>query len=424
MSNLQTQPAWEMLFNEHNILSNIDRYGYFVIKASQIKKYREPRLMVKFDHSINLPKIFKENRLSILPITSNSYMISNFLNYHNFEDGNSKIKHFVLPELETLNIDNIFSESIAINCAYSSGILKDFLEEETILNPTVSGKMSSGVFNFKINNIKNSCQLDVAINNARIEIDAAFEGLKSLSIIEAKCDISNDFIVRQLYFPFRAWKQRVTKLIKPIFLVYSNGIFDLYEYAFRDVNNYNSIEIIKHQKYSLEDTKIDKLIIENIISNIKYVKEKDIPFPQADSFDRVVNLCEILYKNKQLSHSQITEKYAFDKRQTDYYTNAGIYLDLIEKTDSLDYKLSNLGNKVIKMIYIEKQIKFCELILRHAVFGESFKYCLQYRDVPQKSTIVEIMKKHNIYNVDSESTYKRRASTVKSWIDWIIKSIK
>ena len=38
--------------------------------------------------------------------------------------------------------------------------------------------------------------------------------------------------------------------------------------------------------------------------------------------------------------------------------------------------------------------------------------------------IEEIMKNNNLYNIDSESTYFRRASTVISWVDWIVNLIK
>jgi hypothetical protein len=40
--------------------------------------------------------------------------------------------------------------------------------------------------------------------------------------------------------------------------------------------------------------------------------------------------------------------------------------------------------------------------------------------VPTKNEIVEIMKCSNLHNIDSEKTYKRRASTVISWIKWIL----
>ena len=34
------------------------------------------------------------------------------------------------------------------------------------------------------------------------------------------------------------------------------------------------------------------------------------------------------------------------------------------------------------------------------------------------------MKSAKLYNIDSEQTYKRRASTVISWINWILELIE
>ena len=33
---------------------------------------------------------------------------------------------------------------------------------------------------------------------------------------------------------------------------------------------------------------------------------------------------------------------------------------------------------------------------------------------------IEIMKHCDLYNIESESTYKRRASTIRGWIEWIL----
>ena len=41
-----------------DILNEIEKNGRFEISASQIKEFREPRLMVKFDYENQLPKIF------------------------------------------------------------------------------------------------------------------------------------------------------------------------------------------------------------------------------------------------------------------------------------------------------------------------------------------------------------------------------
>ena len=113
----QNDSAWEALFEKYDILSYIDADGKFIISAPQIKEYREPRLMVKFDHKINLPRIFAENNLSILPISRKDYIISHFEVYHPLKGLEQPATHFSLPtNMQSLNGSNIPSEAIAINC--------------------------------------------------------------------------------------------------------------------------------------------------------------------------------------------------------------------------------------------------------------------------------------------------------------------
>ena len=82
--------AWENLFDKYHILSEIERNGQFIISANQIKEFREPRLMTKFDHKVNLPAIFAANNLSILPITRGDYIISSFSAYKEFDEPNTE----------------------------------------------------------------------------------------------------------------------------------------------------------------------------------------------------------------------------------------------------------------------------------------------------------------------------------------------
>jgi hypothetical protein len=44
--------------------------------------------------------------------------------------------------------------------------------------------------------------------------------------------------------------------------------------------------------------------------------------------------------------------------------------------------------------------------------------------VPNKENVIEIMKESKLYNVDSDSTYYRRASTIMGWINWILNRIE
>ena len=416
---------WEKLFSYHNILKYIKENGFFTISAKQIRQYREPRLMTKFDHSENLPQIFSSNRLSILPISNHSYYIAPIAAYHGFEDVDSAIARFSIPpHLQSLDHTNISSEAVALNCALVSGIIADFLEEEVIF-PTVAGKMGTGTFEFTINGQSGILPYSISVNKARLEIDAAYEGVHSLAIFEAKRDIAKDFLIRQLYYPYRLWKSRICKQIRPVFFIYSNGIYRLYEYKFTDTNNYNSLFLVKFKKYSVEDTAITANDIQRLIIHSNPAPEPAIPFPQADKFERVINLCELLYENS-MSQEEITEQYSFDTRQTKYYTDAGRYLDLIKRSNdngTILYELTEAGKSILSLNYRQRQFAFCERILSHTVFCESMKMYFLEGKIPQRHAIVQIMQQSSLYNISSAITFERRASTIRGWLKWIVSLI-
>lgn len=411
--------AWIKIFDKYNILSRVENHGIFQISAEQIKEFREPRLMAKFDHKINLPKIFLENDLSILPVTRGDYVISHFDLYHKFETTNEFIHQMQLPDyIQSLDCNNIFSESVALNCAFASGIIADFLEDEQIFS-TASGRMGAGNFNFFVDDIKNKFRYNIQVKNSQIEIDAAYEGINNFAIIEAKRDISEDFLIRQLYYPYHMWKDKLTKNIKTVFFVYSNGIYHLYEYQFENPEHYNSLQLIKQKNYSVENTKINSADIQKILNEIKFLSEpQNIPFPQADKFERVINLCELLNK-KEMDKDEVTQEYAFDSRQANYYTDAARYLNLIEKKTS-KYNLSELGEKILSYNFKNRQLAYCKCILSHKVFYETLKNFFDNGVMPNKNEIVQIMKKSNLRNINSNETFERRSSTIKSWVNWIV----
>lgn len=85
-------------------------------------------------------KILKDNNLSILPISSNTYMIAQFNTYKKFEKCDKEIERIDFPPyIQSLDSENVTSEALALNCAYITNMLKDFLGEEGLV-PTVSGK--------------------------------------------------------------------------------------------------------------------------------------------------------------------------------------------------------------------------------------------------------------------------------------------
>jgi hypothetical protein len=425
MSQKQTKNdiAWKKLFEKYKILANVSRQGKFKINASLINEFREARLMTKFDHQKNLPALFKKNELSILPVTRGDYIIASFDAFKSIEQNNEiALERLTFPEhIQSIDHKNITSEATAINCAYISGILGHFLAEENLL-PTVSGRMSSGCFDFEIAALRKNKKLKLEVRNSQIEIDGGFEGSENLILIEAKNSISSDFLIRQLYYPFRLWQGKIRKKIKPVFLIYSNGIYYLYEYLFESPENYNSLILVKHKRYTLETDRISHADIHKIHSSISIISEPKIPFPQADSFERVINLCELLFKHKELSKDEVTTTYDFDQRQTDYYTNAGRYLGLIDKKNKevIKFTLTDEGKSLFKKNYKDRQLKLVKIILRHAVFARILSLYLQKKIMPDKIKIVEIMKSSGLYKINRDSTFSRRASTIIGWLNWIL----
>ncbi len=417
--------AWEKIFEKYRILDRLANNERVSISSMEINEFREARLMTKFDHRSQLPELFVEHELSILPTSRGTYEIGAFETFCDFNKEDVEIVTVDFPTfLESIDYKDITSESIAINCAFVSKILHDFTDEENLL-PTVSGRKSSSLFDFEINSGHNTFRINV--ENSQIEIDGGFEGDNSLNLIEAKNYISDDFLIRQLYYPYRLWSNKITKRVRPIFLTYLNGIFNLREYEFTNPELYNSIRLLQHKKYAVQERNINIEDIQNILNNVQVVREPELPFPQADSFERVINLCELLKQKGFISKEDITHNYDFDHRQTDYYSNAAKYLGLIEgrrENRQVGCTLTQEGTRTFNLPFVERQLEFVRLILSRAAFKNTLELYFDKGDVPTKDEVIEIMKNARLYNIDSEKTYRRRASTVISWINWILELIE
>jgi hypothetical protein len=422
MTLTKTDKAWEILFDRHKIIQEVQKNGFFEIKAKEIKEVREPRLMAKFDHYSHLPKIFKDNGFSILPISRSSYIIGEFDVYEKVNyNRNIKPNRVDFPEfITTIDPTNLYSESAALHCAHITGMINKVMGKDAI--QTISGRMSSKEFDFSIKTRK-GMDRSINIKNSQIEIDGGYESQNQFMIVEAKNERVDDFLVRQLYYPYRLWKEKTYKEVRPVFFTYSNDIFSFFIYEFTDPNRYNSLKLVEQKDFIIthEDIELDDIL--EIFKTVQILPEPKVPFPQADSFTRVVDLLGLLVEND-MSKEDITRNYDFDVRQTGYYTSAGIYLDLIEKyTDEnkrVMFRLTKLGRKIMQLRTKEKFLELTKRILAHEPFRKVFHEYLINDTLPDKNKIVEIMKDCDLYKVNSESTYFRRASTITGWINWIL----
>ena len=200
-------------------------------------------------------------------------------------------------------------------------------------------------------------------------------------------------------------------------------IYRLFEYRFKDLEDYSSIELVRAKNYSLQDTTINLEDLCEVRNKTAVVTDDnqdntDTPFIQANSMERIISLLENMYDNP-MSMPQITELMDFEPRQSDYYFSAGRYLGLFEKQTEDGHPIVHLtdtGRKVFKMNYKERQLKLVSLMLEHEIFARYFDEVIENGQLPDQKDIQSTMKE---LNVCSDNLVVRRASSVLGWLKWI-----
>lgn len=425
--------AWERLFNHFDIVSEVDRNKVFKISSKEINTIgkREARLMTKFDHKNNLPHLFQENKLSILPDSRGTYIIGRFKTHQtiNYDNVIKPIKKSFPHEIESISPSDITSEAVALNVAYASGMIDEVIDTAIGENSylTLSGRLGSRKLEFNINSIiKGEPHYPVVVQNSQIEIDASYENIRNIGVIEAKNKTPHDFLVRQLYYPYLYYENlNLSKKIIPIFFTYAENIFSFHVYQFNEINNYSSIQKVKQIDYLLGDN--DEVTISDLKSLIqskefgRLEENTDIPFPQANSFLRILDLLDFISDSPK-SPREIALNYGFDIRQSDYYFNALRYLGYAKKpyrgapitiTEKGKERHYRRDTKLGKINIIKD-------ILSFKVFAECMKITLSAGEIISQKDVKRIIGKYRDEDNINVTTKNRRASSVREWINWIL----
>lgn len=423
MAESQTNKAWEEIFSHLELKSKILNLGYAHVSANDIKKYgnREPRLMCKFDDRESRPSLLKKNNLTILPLKNGEYVLVCCDGYKTLPSLSQHIEFLEWPfgnRFETLPREPR-SESQVIDMAFATGLLTHFLEDDN-LTLTIRGRLRSSPFEFYIQGSEKPFKFKA--DGVQVEVDAGYEGEK-IYLIEAKMGERDDFHVRQLFYPLRMWyEEGVTKEVIPIFINYANDTISISQYEFEDFWDYSSIRLVKSTNYSFEHDPL-QLSLESIITDVKAEKKEPdhVPFPQADDIRKVRDTIDLIswgYDTRDL----IAEFWNVDKRQGDYYANAGCYLGFIEKHKG-KWILTDQGKRFSTKPTTKRNKLLFESLLSHPVFFEAASHYLNNKDLPKHETICGLLQKYTDFEF-SESTLKRRTRTIVSWLNYMTKTFE
>lgn len=425
MKKSKNEVAWEEIFKEQDILNKLTKQQTVSISAKDINLHRQARLMTKFDNSDQIPTILKKNKLNVLPESRKSYLLGKFEIFQKLNHQTIKPITKTLPNyIQSIDINNITSESIALNIAHMSGMIDQVMQTDNYKEPsllTLTGRMSSGLINYEILD-KQKRNYHLTADNAQIEIDGSYENKNKIVIIEAKTKIPKDFNIRQLYYPYRVYQGLNThKEIIPIFFTFADDIFSFHVFKFTDLMNYSSIKKVNQIDFLLNHSlNLDLKAVIQISKNVAEVPESQaVPFPQANKFSRILDMID--YISKPINKHDLAKKYDFNIRQSDYYANCLFYLGLATKQDGL-FQLTQSGLTIKKLPNSnERNYKIIEKILAHKVFNLAFQSTLKNNGNYDRNYICNLI----LQNIPSvkKSTISRRASSVIGWLKWIFSVI-
>lgn len=145
---------------------------------------------------------------------------------------------------------------------------------------------------------------------------------------------------------------------------------------------------------------------------------KNIPFPQANNMDLIFNVLNDI-GNDGLTRMDVSSKYNIKDRQGAYYLDALLYLNFVEKINTI-YFLNNIGVKIRLSPKDEMRSVFAKEVIRHHFIGKLYYECKNMNKKEKQVYISNCI--FNEYKMSS-NTSKRRASSVVSWFDWIENNI-
>lgn len=420
---------WKELFEKYKIAERVAKFGHYDITATQFKENNlEARLHTKIDHSHQLPPIMKATGTSILTLTNSSWRIGPFEIFQDlpvWTKPDDSVKTKSLPDwLESLSRNGITGEGALINAASAAGILADFAGED--LTQTITGKSRSGMFDFTARNSRGGAT-EINVKGAQIEVDAGFEGKSSIVLFEAKRHLSLDFNVRQLLYPYLTFSGRTNKPVRPVFITLANDVFDLAEFKFEDPRDLSSIQLVASARYMLTDATVSEQEIVQIAlaidANPNSTAQNTAPFPQADDFERIIDMTEFVAAEPR-SIDDITSLYEFSSRQSDYYFSAARYLGLgvvVKGNDGLNYRQATaLGSSIANMPYSEKRLALAQLVLQIPALREIYLAYFENHQLMAKSHAEKIVEKWTRLGGFSGSTVGRRTQTILAWVRWLI----
>ncbi len=400
----KTSELWEKIFTVKNFDLTKDLH---FISADEIRAIanHEPRIMAKVDSSADLPDVFKRNDYFLLPVKNGEYAIVRGNGFHLLEQKGTQIDHKSRIKFNLTTAGRGSSEMQYLDYSFNSGALENILGISPLYQ-SIRGREYSKQFKFKVN------KKELSVGSVQLEVDSGLEGEDTIVLIEAKVKTPEDFIIRQLFYPYNHFKiVSPDKKIVPVFFTYepSTKLYNFWIYEFTDPADYNSIRLKEVRSLTISSEH------EIELADIKpkgIVAYKDL-VPQANDLNKVIKLAFKVHEG--INHyKNVAEYFDFDERQSSYYREAAEALGLIVSEKGI-YRLTEAGKQLVSLPVEKRNLFMVELLSDFDLVKNGLNI------LKEKGQLVRA----DIERLISEgsdltgSTVSRRAGSLVSWFKWI-----
>ena len=398
----QTFQAWERIFQAKGFDVTKELHS---VTATEIKDITgvEPRIMGKMDTTLDVPPIMRDNGYFILPIRNGEYVLIKGNGYHEMEAA-PKVEEFESRiKFPLVTAGRGMGEMQYLDYCFNTGVLEAVLGEEPFYT-TIRGRERSGSFGFKVG------QKNLKIDGVQIEVDLGIESKQSIALVEAKIGEPGDFIIRQLFYPYKRFLELgSSKSIKPVFFTYDplQTSYNLWVYSFKDPNDYNSIELITRKSFLITSPAALKA------AELKRAEKVDevVP-PQADDVEKIIGLTIGAAEGIDTAE-KMAQHFQFDKRQSAYYQQASESLGLVFSDGK--YHLTEVGREFVSKNRAGRIEMLTELMMDFSLIRIAHDL-LVTKGVLTREELEKVVERNSTI---TGSTIKRRAQTLQSWLGWI-----
>lgn len=399
-----TSEAWEQIFRHKNF--DVSRDLHF-ITADEIKEItrKEPRILAKVDFSRDLPDVLKRNGYFLLPVNNGKYAIVRGDGFHALET-EAQVEEFESKiDFPLTTAGRGQSEMQYLDHAFNTGVLASVLRQGTLYQ-SIRGRERSKKFSFNVNTT------NIDVDAVQIEVDSGMEAKEAVILMEAKIGRPADFIIRQLFYPYRNFKLiSPKKTIIPAFLTYDLGssTYGLKIYRFANDEDYNSIELVENLAFKIRTANAIKL---GDIRPTGIVNYRDV-IPQANKIDRIIEF--VFRVSEGVNNARaMADHFGFDIRQSHYYRSAAEALGLVSSSEG-NYELTDVGKEFVNLDVESRNIFVANLLADFHVVRAAFELLQSGKTVSFEQLLSIVSKGEKI----SGATVKRRALSLASWLGWI-----